>query len=84
MGFKLSQKMTLFMSSQDSFFFLSFSKYIVDFAGVDVNLCHHNFLLKKHCTFGSPWEANTVRNRSNGYDPTVAAHPASAPLMYER
>lgn len=36
MGFKLSQKMTLFMSSQDSFFFLSFSKYIVDFAGVDV------------------------------------------------
>lgn len=25
-----------------------------------------------------------VRSRSNGYDPTVAAHPAKAPLMKDR
>lgn len=31
-------------------------------------------------TLGSPCEANKVLRRSNGYDPTVAAHPANAPL----
>lgn len=32
-------------------------------------------------TFGSPWEAKMVLRRSNGYEPTVAAHPANAPLI---
>jgi len=38
MGFTLSQKMTLFMSthSQNFILFLSFSNYIVDFTGVNV------------------------------------------------
>lgn len=31
-------------------------------------------------TLGSPCEASMVLRRSNGYDPTVAAHPANAPL----
>jgi hypothetical protein len=31
-------------------------------------------------TFGSPCDARIVLRRSNGYDPTVAAHPARAPL----
>ena len=31
-------------------------------------------------TLGSPCEAKMVLRRSNGYDPTVAAHPANAPL----
>lgn len=35
-------------------------------------------------TFGSPWEAKMVLRRSKGYDPTVAAQPANAPLTYER
>lgn len=35
-------------------------------------------------TFGSPCEANIVLKRSNGYDPTVAAQPANAPLIYDR
>lgn len=35
-------------------------------------------------TFGSPCDARIVLRRSNGYDPTVAAHPAIAPLTYDR
>ena len=38
----------------------------------------------KFYTFGSPCEANMVRRRSNGYDPTVAAQPANAPLTQDR
>ena len=34
----------------------------------------------KFYTFCSAYEANMDRRRSNGYDPTVAAHPANAPL----
>ena len=43
--------------------------------------CLHMF---RCYTFGSPCEANRVRKRSNGYDPTVAAHPANAPLTKDR
>lgn len=37
--------------------------------------------IKINYTLGSPCEANTVRKRSKGYDPTVAAQPANDPLI---
>lgn len=45
-----------------------------------ISLKIHMHLSKSLLTLGSPWEAKIVRRRSNGYDPTVAAHPAKAPL----
>lgn len=42
-------------------------------------ICTHLHVFEPH-TFGSPCEAKIVLTRSNGYDPTVAAHPANAPL----